>query len=141
VVTPEQRRTAVTVARETAGGISERRACRFTGFARSSQRYVARRPPRTELRQRLRTLAGQRPRWGYRRLHLLLGREGYAVNRKLVERIYREEGLTVRRRRAKKQIAIPRVALPLPAGPPARMSGGAWTLCRMPWATRERFAH
>ena len=74
-MTPEQRRTAVTLAMQTAG-ISERRACRFTGFARSTQRYRTRRAPRTELRERLHTLAVLRPRWGYRRLHLLLRREG-----------------------------------------------------------------
>ncbi len=121
MVTAGQRRTAVTSVTTTAG-ISERRACRFTGFARSSQRYVTRRPPRTELRERLRTLAGQRPRWGVRRLHVMLRREGHAVNRKLVARLYREEGLTVRRRRAKKLVAIPRVPLPVPAGPNERWS-------------------
>lgn len=61
MVTPEQRRTAVTLAKETAG-ISERRACRFTGFARSSRRYRARRAPDTALRARLQELAARRPR-------------------------------------------------------------------------------
>lgn len=121
MVTPESRRTAVTLAMETAT-ISERRACRFTGFARSSRRYASRRPSRPALRARLKELASQRPRWGYRRLHLLLVREGHVVNRKLVERLYREEGLTVKRRRAKKQVAIPRVPLPLPAGANDRWS-------------------
>ena len=121
MVTPESRRTAVTLAMETAT-ISERRACRFTGFARSSQRYVTQRPARTELRARLKELASQRPRWGSRRLHILLTREGHTVNHKLVERVYREEGLTVRRRRAKKLVAIPRVPLPLPSGANARWS-------------------
>ena len=65
--------------------MSERRACRFTGFAPSSQRYTSRRPARTELRARLKVLAGERPPYGYRRLHILLAREGHAVNRKLVE--------------------------------------------------------
>jgi len=121
VVTPDDRRTAVTLATETAE-ISERQACRFTGFARSSQRYASRRPPRTELRARLKALASQRPRWGYRRLHILLEREGYRVNRKVIERLYREEGLAVRKRRTKKLVAIPRVPLPLPAGANARWS-------------------
>ena len=121
MVTPEQRRTAVTSAME-AAEISERRACRFTGFARSSQRYASRRPARTELRIRLRALAGQRPRWGARRLQILLEREGHVANHKLVERLYHEEGLAVRRRRAKKLVAIPRVPLPLPAGVNARWS-------------------
>lgn len=89
MVTPEHRRTAVTYAMATAG-LSERQACRFTGFARSSQRYQAQRPSRAELRERLHTLATLRPRWGYRRLYRLLRREGHVVNRKLVQRVYRE---------------------------------------------------
>lgn len=110
MVTPELRRTAVTEAMETAG-ITERRACRFTGFARASQRYVTRRPLRTELRERLHTLAILRPRWGYRRLHILLRREGYEINHKLTRRLYREEGLAVRRRK-RKRVAVARVVKP-----------------------------
>lgn len=112
MVTAEQRPGAVTEAMISAG-ISERRVCRYTGFARSSQRHRVRRPPRTELRARLHTLAVLRPRWGYRRLYRLLRREGQCVNRKLVQRVYREEGLHVRRRR-RKRIAMPRIPLPLP---------------------------
>jgi putative transposase len=112
VVTPEQRRTAVTLAMTTAE-VSERRACRFTGFARASQRYASRRPARIELRARLLTLATVRPRWGYRRLYVLLRREGWLVNRKLVQRLYREEGLVVRRRK-RKRVAVPRIAPPMP---------------------------
>lgn len=115
MVTPEQRRTAVTSAM-VAADVSERRACRYTGFARSSQRYESTRPPRTELRERLHTLATVSPRWGYRRLYVLLRREGYVVNRKLVQRVYREEGLHVRRR-TRKRVAVPRVPLPAPAAP------------------------
>ena len=115
MVTPEQRRTAVTHAMLTAE-VSERRACRYAGFARSSQRYRTCRPPRTELRERLHTLATLRPRWGYRRLYVLLRREGYVVNRKLVQRVYREEGLHVRRRK-RKRVAVPRVPLPAPTAP------------------------
>ena len=112
MVTAEQRRAPVTEAMTTAG-VSERQACRYTGFARSSQRYRARRPLRTELRARLTTLAVLRPRWGYRRLYRLLRREGLVVNRKLVQRVYREEGLHVRRRR-RKRVAIPRTPMPIP---------------------------
>jgi putative transposase len=83
VVTPEQRRSAVTATMITAE-LTERQACRYLGFARSSQRYRTRRPVRAELRERLHTLAILRPRWGYRRLHRLLRREGWTVNRKLV---------------------------------------------------------
>jgi len=112
VVTAEHRRAVVTEAMTTAG-LSERQACRYTGFARSSQRYRARRPRRAELRARLTTLAVLRPRWGYRRLYRLLRREGLVVNRKLVQRVYREEGLHVRRRR-RKRVAIPRTPRPIP---------------------------
>ncbi len=88
MVTAEQRRTAVREAITTAA-ISERQACRYTGFARASQRYRTRCPARTLLWERLATLAGLRPRWGYRRLAVLLRREGHRVNRKLVYRLYR----------------------------------------------------
>ncbi len=107
MVTAEQRRTVVTLAMQ-AAELSERRACRYLGFARSSQRYRTRRPPRRELRDRLHTLAILRPRWGYRRLHGLLRREGWMINRKATQRIYRDEGLHVRRRK-RKRVAIPRL--------------------------------
>jgi putative transposase len=119
-VTPAQRRAAVPEAM-TAAGISERQACRFTGFARSTQRYATRRPPRSELRARLQTLAELRPRWGYRRLHLLLRREGCGVNRKLVQRLYREEGLSVHRRK-RKRVAVTRRPILAPSGPNERWS-------------------
>lgn len=122
MVTPEQRRTAVTLATETAG-ISERRACRFTGFARSSQRYQTRRAPDTELRARLHELAARRPRWGYRQLtRLLRRRPGPRVNSKRVQRIYQEEGLQVRRRRRKRRAVVPRTPMPMPTRPNERWS-------------------
>jgi putative transposase len=76
--------------------ISERRACSTTNFRRSSQRYRSRRDPQAELRLRLRDLAASRVRYGYRRLHILLRREGWPVNAKRVYRLYAEEGLTIR---------------------------------------------
>lgn len=112
MVTPAQRRTAVTLAM-TSADLSQRQACRFTGLARSSQRYATTRPLHTELRERLTALAALRPRWGYRRLYRLLCREGQRVNRKVVQRVYREEGLHVRRR-APKRVAVVRIPLPLP---------------------------
>ena len=112
MVTPEQRRTAVTSAME-AAGISERHACRVTGFSRSTQRYASRRASDTALRERLHTLALLRPRWGYRRLYRLLRREGMTVNRKRVQRVYREAGLSVRRR-ARKRVAVERVPRSMP---------------------------
>ena len=80
---------------QAAVGISERRATRFTGFPRSTIRYRSRREPQEKLRGRIRALAAERPRWGYRRIHTLLRREGWAVNRKRVQRLYRQEGLAV----------------------------------------------
>lgn len=113
-MTASVRRIAVTEARETAR-ISERRACRFTGFALSTQRYCSRRASDEELRVRIRELAELRPRWGYRRLFVLLKREGCMRNRKLVQRLYREEGLAVRKRRRKKIASVARIPLGTPA--------------------------
>lgn len=93
---------------EAAYGISERRAIRFTGFPRSSMRYRSLREPQEELRSRIRELAHERPRWGYRRIHLLLRREGWTVNRKRVERLYRAEGLAVRRKGKRRRSQAPR---------------------------------
>jgi putative transposase len=112
VVTPGQRRAAITHAKRTAA-ISERRSCRFLGIHRSLVRYESVRPPEAELRARLRELAEQHPSWGSPRLTWLLRREGRGVNHKKVERLYREEELTVRRRQ-RKRVARPRVEMPTP---------------------------
>lgn len=104
----------------TAARISQRRACRFVGVARSTQRYIGRRDD-WALRERLETLAVLKPRWGYRRLHWLLTREGWRVNRKRVQRVYRAAGLHVRRRR-RKRVTRSRVALPTPRRPAERWS-------------------
>lgn len=98
MVTAEQRRAAVEHACRFAA-LSQRRACRFLAVARSVVRYQSVRPPRTRERERLKTLAAERTRWGYRFLHDLLRREGFRHNWKLTYRLYREEGLAVRRRR------------------------------------------
>lgn len=122
MVTPEHRRTAVTLARQTAG-ISERRACRFTGFARSSQRYRTRRSPDLALRTRLKELATKKPRWGYRQLTRVLRRQpGPRINYKRVQRIYQQEGLQVRRRRRKHRATVPRPPMPVPTGANERWS-------------------
>jgi putative transposase len=114
VVTPEQRRTAVILTTQTVG-ISERRACRFTGFARSSQRYQTRRPPDLALRTRLKDLATKKPRWGYRQLTRVLRRQpGPRLNYKRVQRLYQQEGLQVRRRRRKHRAKVPRTPMPVP---------------------------
>ncbi len=94
-------------------GLSQRRSCVLAAVPRSSCRYVQRRAEPAGLRQRLVELAAQRPRFGYPRLHVLLRREGRAVNRKLVWRIYREERLAVKRQR-RKRVKLQRQPLPAP---------------------------
>jgi putative transposase len=116
-VRPAARRAAVGLLQQRFG-VSERRACRVVGICRSSMRYrPAARPDEPVLRQRLRELAAERKRFGYRRLHVLLGREGVTVNHKRVERLYRAEGLAVRRRRRKRLAAAVRTPLLLPTRP------------------------
>jgi putative transposase len=87
-------------------GISERRACGLCGVWRSSCRYQQR-PDRDEgLREQLTKLAHERPRFGYRRLGVLLDREGEHVNHKRLFRVYRESGLSVKRNRRKKLLRV-----------------------------------
>ena len=73
-------------------GVSERRACEVMAAGRSTVRYVSVRPKQEALRRRLRELAETRVAYGYRRLHVLLRREGWQVNAKRVYRLYKEEG-------------------------------------------------
>lgn len=94
--------------------LSERRACGLLAVWRSSWRYRRRRCEEPLLREHLRELASQRRRFGYRRLHILLRREGWAVNHKRVYRLYREEGLAVRRRKRKRVAGLTRVPLDAP---------------------------
>lgn len=103
-------------------GVSERRAIRYTGFPASTMRYRSVRPPEEAFRARIRALAEERPRWGYRMIHTLLRREGWPVNRKRVQRIYREEGLAVRSRGRKRRSQVPRVARTVPTRPNERWS-------------------
>jgi putative transposase len=103
-------------------GFSQRRACRLLDLDRSSLRYRSVRRDDAALRTRLRELAGLRRRFGYRRLGLLLAREGIEVNHKKLYRIYREEGLTVRRRRARRRAVGERAPLGAPNSPDERWS-------------------
>lgn len=121
MVTPAARREAVAHLVE-AHEMSERRACRVAGVDRSSVRYRSTRPDDGELRGRLRELAGERRRFGYRRLHVLLRREGVEVNRKRVQRLYREERLQVRRRGGRKRALGVRAPMAVPDRPNARWS-------------------
>jgi transposase InsO family protein len=83
--------------------LSERRACRITGQHRSTQRQAPRRGDRDDgLRERLRELSRQHPRWGYRRAWASLREEGWAANRKKIQRLWREEGLRVPARTRKR---------------------------------------
>lgn len=84
--------------------LSERTACKLMGIDRASYRYEPRPDGNAELRQELVKLAGQKPRYGYRRLHAVLERRGYTVNLKRVYRLYAEEGLAVRRRKRKRLV-------------------------------------
>ena len=115
---PERRRVVTQV--QAAVGISQRRAIRFTGFPRSTMRYRSVRVPQTALVTRIHALAAERPRWGYRWIHRLLVREGWLVNRKRVQRLYRAEGLAVRRRRKRRRSAVPRPVRPPLTGPNQR---------------------
>ena len=85
--------------------LSERRACGLVGLGRSTCRYETRRAEWPALRERLHALAAERRRFGYRRLYILLRREGYRVNLKRVYRLYRDDGLAVRRRRRRRRVA------------------------------------
>lgn len=102
--------------------MSQRRACRLIEADRRMVRYQSRRPSDKDLRDRMRELAAERRRFGYRRLHVLLRREGLVQNRKKTQRLYREEGLAVRRRRGRKRATGSRAPLLLPALPNMRWS-------------------
>ena len=95
--------------------MSERHACRLLAVARSTKRYRSRGGAREqELREGLRALALERPRFGYRRLGVLLAREGLAANHKRIYRLYREEHLMVRRVRRKRLARGIRITVPVP---------------------------
>jgi putative transposase len=85
-------------------GISQRLACRIVGQHRSTQRHQPTAPERDRaLRQQLRAFSRAHPRWGYRRAHAQLLHQGWVVNRKAIQRLWREEGLRVPAQRRKRQ--------------------------------------
>ena len=102
MVTPAVKREAVAHLK-THLGLSERRACQIAGADRKMVRYQSQRAPDTALRGRLRDLANERRRFGYRRLFVLLRREGESSGINRIYRLYREEGLTVRKRKARRK--------------------------------------
>jgi len=95
-------------------GLSQRHACRLIGLDRSTLRYQRKRPDDATVRQRLRDLAAERRRFGYRRLGWMLAREGHAMNHKKLYRLYHEERLMVRRRRGRKRALGTRAPMTLP---------------------------
>ena len=102
--------------------MSERRACWVLGADRTSVRYRSIRPDDAAVRARLRELAAVRRRFGYRRLHVLLTREGISMNHKKLRRLYREERLQVRRRGGRKRALGTRAPMALPQGANQRWS-------------------
>jgi putative transposase len=103
-------------------GLSKQRACHLTDLQVSSYYYKSRKQDDGPLRRRILQLAEERRRFGQYRIYILLRREGWKVNHKRVARLYREEGLQVRRRKRKKRAAVVRVPLPAPARPNERWS-------------------
>jgi putative transposase len=103
-------------------GYSQRRGCKLVGIEPKAFRYASRRPDDGEVRVRLRALASERRRFGYRRLHVLLAREGVRLNHKRLFRIYREERLVVRKRGGRKRALGTRAPMALPQGPNQRWS-------------------
>jgi putative transposase len=100
---------------------SQRRACRLVDVdPKTVRRQPA--PDALAVRERLRVLAGERRRFGYRRLGILLAREGIVMNHKKLLRLYREEGLSVRRRRGRKRATGTRAPMAIPQGPNQRWS-------------------
>ncbi len=98
--------------------ISERRACLLVGLSRTVLHYDSKEQPENEqLQARLVELAGERRRFGYRRLHALVRREGIEVNHKRIYRLYSDAGLSVRRRKKRHGVAVERQTLELPSSP------------------------
>ena len=121
MVAPAAKREAVAHLR-TVFEMSERRACTVIGVSRMTVRYRTVRPLDGDLRERLKALAHERRRFGYRRLHVLMRREGYCVNHKRLYRLYREERLAVRKRGGRKRAIGTRAPLVVPLGPNERWS-------------------
>ena len=102
--------------------VSQRRACDVLGVDRTMVRYRSRRGDDGAIRERMRGLAAERRRFGYRRLHWLLGREGVRINHKKFRRLYREERLQVRRRGGRKRALGTRAPMAIPQGRNQRWS-------------------
>ena len=97
-----------------AHGVSQRRACDVLQIDRSTVRYLSRRGDDVELRDAIKRVSRERRRFGCRRIHVMISREGFEVNHKKVRRIYREEKLQVRRRGGRKRALGTRKPMVLP---------------------------
>jgi putative transposase len=104
-------------------GFPARRACRVLGLAPSTYYYRSSREPPEELLGKMRAIASRQSRWGYRFIYTQLRRAGVVVNHKRVYRLYREEGMALRRKRRKRRAAAPRMALP-----PALQPNDRWSM-------------
>ncbi len=113
MVGPQAKREAVTVLM-TERDFGVTRTCGLLKLSRSLYRCRSRRADCAQLRARMLEIAGEKRRYGYRRVYRRLRREGWAVNRKRVYRMYREEGLAVRRRKRKRIGLVERKPLPKP---------------------------
>ncbi|MCX8565881.1 MAG: putative transposase [Glomeribacter sp. 1016415] len=115
-MSPQARREAVAVLKAE-WQLSERRACGLVKLSTSVLRYESKGDSNGQVRERISVLANERRRFGYRRIHILLKREGWAINVKRVYRLYRQAGLAVRKRHRKRIGLTERVPLQLPAQP------------------------
>ena len=122
MVGPAAKREAVAHLKVTMG-LSERRACQITCADRKTIRYRSSRPPEVELRAKLRDLANERRRFGYRRLFILLRRDGEPSGVNRIYRLYREEGLSVRKRKARRRAVGTRAPILVEA-----MANARWSL-------------
>ena len=102
--------------------VSQRRACSVLGVDRSSVRYRSVRPDDADLRQAMKAVADERRRFGYRRVHIMLERQGWQVNQKKIRRLYREEKLQVKRRGGRKRALGTRRPMLVPNRPNERWS-------------------
>ena len=121
MVTPDAKRDAVVHAMQE-HGVSQRRACEALSVDRSSMRYRSVRPDDASIREAMKKVASERRRFGYRRIHVMLERQGIIMNLKKLRRLYREEKLTVRKRGGRKRALGTRRPLALPSRPNERWS-------------------
>lgn len=121
MVTPAAKREASAHLQQTYA-VSQRRACSVLRIDRSSMRYRRQRADDAPLRAKIREAASQRRRFGYRRIHLMLKRQGLIMNLKKLRRLYREERLQVKRRGGRKRALGTRRPILLPDAPNRRWS-------------------